>query len=204
MSIHSYSQFGEDAFIAQHFDPEYKGICIDIGATDGIGMSNTYHFEQHGWKAICVEANPAMIPSLTQTRANAVHCAVGQYNNKEVEFKVVTLEGGNQTAISGLELDHRLMESHAFLNPQVSIVKVPERTLDSIIEDFDWVTHIDFISIDTEGTELDVLKGFDIPKWNVKMFCIENNFNDPEIEQYLAMFGYRKVRRHEVNDFYTL
>jgi hypothetical protein len=51
---------------------------------------------------------------------------------------------------------------------------------------------------------LDVLKGFDIPKWNVKMFCIENNFNDPEIEQYLAMFGYRKVRRHEVNDFYTL
>ena len=174
--IHSYSQFGEDAFIAQHFDPDYKGICIDIGATDGIGMSNTYHFEQHGWKAICVEANPAMIPSLTQTRANAVHCAVGQYNNKEVEFKVVTLEGGNQTAISGLELDHRLMESHAFLNPQVSIVKVPERTLDSIIADFDWVTHIDFISIDTEGTELDVLKGFDIPKWNVKMFCIENNF----------------------------
>ena len=48
MSIHSYSQFGEDAFIAQHFDPDYKGICIDIGATDGIGMSNTYHFEQHG------------------------------------------------------------------------------------------------------------------------------------------------------------
>jgi len=166
-------------------------------------MSNTYHFEQHGWKAICVEANPAMIPSLQQTRANAVHCAVGQYNNKEVEFKVVTLEGGNQTAISGLELDQRLMQSHAFLNPQVNIVKVPERTLDSIIADFDWVSHIDFISIDTEGTELDVLKGFDIPKWNVKMFCIENNFNDPEIEQYLALFGYRKVRRHEVNDFYT-
>ena len=86
MSV-AYSKFGEDVFIAQHFDPEYKCICIDIGATDGIGMSNTYHFEQHGWKAICVEANPAMIPSLQQTRANAVHCAVGQYNNKEVSSK---------------------------------------------------------------------------------------------------------------------
>jgi FkbM family methyltransferase len=204
MSIHSYSQFGEDVFIAQHFDPNYQGICIDIGATDGIGMSNTYHFEKHGWKCIAVEANPNMIDALKSNRANAVHCAVGQYNNREVEFKLVTLEGGNQTAISGLELDQRLMQSHAFLNPQVSIVKVQERTLDNIIADFDWVTHIDFISIDTEGTELDVLKGFDIPKWNVKLFCIENNFNDPEIEQYLGLFGYRKVRRHEVNDFYTL
>jgi len=204
MSIHSYSQFGEDVFIAQHFDPEYKGTCINIGATDGINMDNTYHFELHGWKCISVEANPALYEELKKNRMNAVHCAVGKFDNREVEFNVVTLQGGNQTAISGLELDQRLMQSHAFLNPVVEKVKVQERKLDSIIADFDWVTSIDFISIDTEGTELDVLKGFDIPKWNVKMFCIENNFNDPEIEQYLALFGYRKIRRHEVNDFYTL
>jgi FkbM family methyltransferase len=204
MNIQSFSQFGEDLYIAKYFDPGYKGICIDIGATDGVELSNTYYFEQRGWKAICIEANPAMIPSLKRTRANAVHCAVGQYNNREVDFNIVTLAGGNQTAISGLELDQRLMQSHAFLSPQVSIVKVQERTLDNIIADFDWVTHIDFISIDTEGTELDVLKGLDIHRWGVKIFCIENNYNDPEIEKYLALFGYRKIRRHEVNDFYTL
>jgi FkbM family methyltransferase len=204
VNIKSFSQFGEDLFIAQYFDPYYKGICIDIGATDGIGLSNTYYFEKRGWKAICVEANPAMIPSLKKIRSNAVHCAVGQYNNREVDFNVVTLADGNQTAISGLALDQRLMQSHSFLSPQVSIVKVQERTLDNIIADFNWVTHIDFISIDTEGTELDVLKGFDIPRWKVKMFCIENNYNEPEIEQYLALFGYRKIRRHEVNDFYII
>jgi FkbM family methyltransferase len=204
VNIESFSQFGEDLFIAQYFPPHYKGICIDIGATDGVGLSNTYYFEQRGWKAICVEANPAMIPALKKIRVNAVHCAVGQYNNREVDFNVVTLADGNQTAISGLELDQRLMQSHAYLSPQVSIVKVQERTLDNIIADFDWVTHIDFISIDTEGTELAVLKGLDISRWNVKMFCIENNYNEPEIEQYLALFGYRKIRRHEVNDFYTM
>jgi FkbM family methyltransferase len=202
--MYSYSQFGEDVFIAKYFDPTYKGICIDIGATDGIDLSNTYHFEQNGWKCICVEANPKMIPLLQQNRANTVHCAVGLHNNKEVEFNVVTLDGGNQTAISGLEIDERLILSHAIYNPQINVIKVPERTLDNIISDFNWINRIDFISIDTEGTELNVLKGFDIAKWNVRLFCIENNFNDPEIEEYLTSFGYRKIRRHEVNDFYIL
>lgn len=202
-TVESFSQFGEDIFIAEYFEPGYKGICIDIGATDGIGLSNTYRFERIGWRAICIEANPAMIPSLRENRDFVVHCAVGCQDNREVDFKVVTLMGGNQTAISGLVLDERLLKSHAYLNPEINTVKIQQRTLNNIINDFDWVSQIDFISIDTEGTELDVLKGFDIERWNVKLFCIENNFNDPEIELYLEGFGYKKVRRFEVNDFYT-
>jgi len=60
------------------------------------------------------------------------------------------------------------------------------------------------LSIDTEGTEIEVLKGFDIKKWKPKLLVIENNFNDPEIEKYLSTFGYIKNKRIEVNDFYIL
>lgn len=198
----SYSQCDEDKIIAQHFAPDYKGICIDIGAADGIGLSNTYYFEKHGWKCVCVEPNPWMFEKLNKNRKHAINAAVGLNNNREVDFKVVTLQGGNQTAISSLEVDQRLMQSHAHFNPQINIIKVQERTLDSILKDFDWISHVDFVTIDTEGTELDVLKGFNIDKWSPKLFCIENNFNDPEITGYLEKFRYKKILRNEVNDFY--
>ena len=127
--MYSYSQFGEDVFISQQFDENYKGICIDIGATDGIWYNNTFHFEKNGWKSICIEANPNMIPKLQQNRINVVNCAVGQFDNDNVDFTVVTLDGENQTAISSLKVDERLLESHMYLNPEISTIKIPEKTL---------------------------------------------------------------------------
>ena len=74
MNIHSYSQFGEDRLLQDFFEAGYKGVCIDVGATDGIGMSNSYHFEQQGWMCICCEANPDMYESLKMNIHNGVNC----------------------------------------------------------------------------------------------------------------------------------
>ena len=62
--------------------------------------------------------------------------------------------------------------------------------------------NIDFISIDTENTELDVLKGIDLNVYNVKLFVVENNYDEPFCEDYLKQYGYRKINRIAVNDFY--
>ena len=64
------------------------------------------------------------------------------------------------------------------------------------------IEKIDFLSIDTEGTELDVLRGFDIERWRPKLFVIENNFNESSIKEYLSEFGYVLSERLGVNDFY--
>ena len=61
---------------------------------------------------------------------------------------------------------------------------------------------IDFISIDTEGTELDVLKGFNFDKYVVKLFIVENNYNDENIEIFMREQGYVKHQRYKINDFY--
>ena len=66
------------------------------------------------------------------------------------------------------------------------------------------IKDITFVTIDTEGTELDVLKGFNLNKWKPKLIMIENNFNDNFCEDYLSFFGYKKVYRNEVNDFFIL
>lgn len=204
MNIHSYSQFGEDRIIQDFFTDGYKGVCIDVGATDGIGMSNTYHFEKQGWFCICCEANPTMYDSLKINRNNAVHCAVGGEDKDEVEFKIVTLEGqgGNQTAVSSVEIDQRLYDQHLFLQPNVKIINVPMMTLDTILLKYPHLDKIDFISVDTEGTEVDVMKGFDIAKWQPRVIVLENNFDDRKYVEYMESVGYRRALRNVVNDFY--
>ena len=62
--------------------------------------------------------------------------------------------------------------------------------------------NIDFISIDTEGTEIDVLKGFDFDYYDVKLFVVENNYEDQNIEDYMKTKGYKKDQRYKINDFY--
>jgi hypothetical protein len=69
---------------------------------------------------------------------------------------------------------------------------------------FDKIKEIDFISIDTEGTELDVIRGFDIDRYGVKLFVIENNYEDDNIELYMNSIGYIKNNRYKINDFYTI
>jgi FkbM family methyltransferase len=203
--MHSYAQHGEDVIIRQFFPEGHKGVCIDVGAVDGIEFSNTLHFEENGWFSICCEANPDMYEKLKMNRLEAVHGAIGSEDLLEVEFNIVNLtaQGGNETAVSAVTIDQRLLNQHAFLKPQIRQVNVPMFTLDTVLLKFPAITHIDFLSIDTEGTELEVLKGFDIARWQPTLFVIENNYNDPEIEDYLKQFGYTKVRRLAVNDFYT-
>lgn len=201
--MRSYSQFGEDVELQKRFAPGYCGIAINVGATDGVAMDNTLHFEQSGWRVINIEANPNFYPSLCRNREIVVKCAAGR-SNETTEFTVVTLDGWNQTAISGLKIDQQLLADHSYLNPQLTKVTVPVRTLDDIISDFPWVDRIDFVSIDTEGTELDVLHGFDIARWKPRYFIIENNWDDPAIGSYLAEFGYQRFARIEVNDLYEL
>jgi FkbM family methyltransferase len=198
----SYSQFGEDLLIEKIFPKGYKGICVDVGATDGIGMSNTYGFEKSGWLSICVEANPEMARSLQENRQYGYWYAIGKDDLDSVSFNVVNLGGSNETAVSALEIDQRLLNDHKNMDPVIRQVEVPMRKLDTLLDEIGFNGLIDFLSIDTEGTELDVLRGFNIQKWSPKLFVIENNYNDPMIEAYLNGFGYVKIIRNVVNDFY--
>ena len=95
-----------------------------------------------------------------------------------------------------------MIESHKHLIENVSKCNVKVRSLTSLLDEINFPKNIDFISIDTENTELDVLKGLNLNKYNVKLLVIENNFNEPFLEDYLKSFNYRKINRIAVNDFY--
>lgn len=195
-----YSQFGEDDIIATYFPADYKGVCVEVGAADGIMGSNSLLFEKKGWRAICAEPNAVLAAECKKNRKEVYPWALSDFTGLEI-FTVYDVAGSKESAISSLEVDERLVKQHTNLIHGKRKETVNVTTLDKLLKICE-VDKVDFISIDTEGTELRVLKGFDIERWRPKLFVIENNFEDPEIEDYLAVFGYSKVRRNAVNDFY--
>ena len=198
-----YGQFETDRYIAKYFPHDYKGTCLDIGMAEPIAANNSYHFEQKGWQCLCVEPNPNYYQQGVGVRKIVENLACGAKDGDDIEFEIFTINGSNQGAISSLRPDSRLIRSHAHIINNSTKIKIKVRTLDTILSQHPEITNIDFASIDTEDTELDVLKGFDINRWKPKLFVIENNFDEPFIGDYLKDFGYKRVERVGVNDFFV-
>jgi FkbM family methyltransferase len=204
-----YGQFDPkvDQIIRQYFPEKQNGKCIEVGATDGIHFSNTYHFELNGWECLCIEPVPETFKKLKSNRKNCLNLAVSSQNNENKNFELFTIHNVEQphSAMSGLEVDEMLVNDLKKHYPTMerSTIQIETRRLDWCIQNYFNYKDIDFISIDTEGSELDVLKSFNINDYNIKLFIIENNYNSSEIEEYLNNHGWKKDQRSYVNDFYV-
>lgn len=202
-----YGQFKPkvDQTIKEYFQNKQSGNCIEIGSVDGISYSNTYHFEKIGWNCLCVEPVISSYNKLKQNRKNTLNYAISDKNCDNEDFNLITIDNVEQphSAISGLVLDEKLLNDlKRHYNLKKETVKVSTRRLDWCIDNHFKYDTIDFISIDTEGSELDVLKSFDVNSYNITLLIIENNYNDSLVENYLNENGWKKDKRLFVNDFY--
>lgn len=198
-----YSQFQEDRILARIFGGTYTGTCVEIGANDGIHGSTTYFFEKKGWKCILVEPNPTLAARLRSFRTGQVfECAA----SSETGMAVLQLAEGDglahavSTIESGDEAANTLRKHGATVRP----VQVTTKRLDEILEE-SGVDEIDFMSIDVEGHELEVLKGLSIARWQPGIMILEDNsrFRDNRVRDYLRDHGYVRFRRSGVNDWYA-
>jgi FkbM family methyltransferase len=197
-----HSQHGEDMYLDTLFPHDYKGVCIEVGAYNGVSLSNTYYFEKKGWRCLCIEPITSAFEKCKSIRKECYQCCISDNDKEDATFNIFHLHD-NLCAISSLEPDERLIESHKHLITQNSTQTVKVRGLTSLMDELNFPREIDFISIDTENTELDVLKGIDFTKYNIRYLVIENNFDEPFCEEYLIPFGYKKIYRIAVNDFYA-
>jgi FkbM family methyltransferase len=204
-----YGQFDPkvDQIIKQYFPEKKNGKCIEVGATDGVYYSNTYHFEKNGWDCLCIEPVPETFNKLKNNRKNCLNFAISSENKDEVDFELFTIKDVDQphSAMSSLQVDDILVndiQKH-FSNVERKTIKIQTRRLDWCIQNHFNYDEIDFISIDTEGNELDVLKSFDVNAYSLKLLIIENNYNTSEVEEYLKDFGWEKKQRSFVNDFFV-
>jgi len=189
-----YSQSGEDYILYEFFDKKTDGIAIDIGALEGIRFSNTYIFDYFlKWKTICVEPHNYYYDLLTKNRNGEKTININEaVSNKELDEQTffTNFRGGLSTLDKSLD---KKFETFGKYFGGFEEQKTKITTLNRIIEEnlnSEEKNNIDFISIDVEGTEIDVLKGFDIEKYGVKIYVIEENSNSQDLINYFESFGY--------------
>lgn len=208
MTIHYFSQWGDDDLLWQFFRYKSEGFYIDVGSFDGIHLSNTYSFELQDWTGICVEAFPSYYQLCKEARSNSIciHAAcVGDDSLNTVTFYTerLGLLSGIEPQLSDVQsrYDYRGIEFNGFEE-----IKVPAVTLNSILkEHLKDEMSIDFISIDVEGSELDVLAGLDLKRYRPRVLVLEANSKQErdKLVAYLKPFGYKLGRVLSVNVFFV-
>lgn len=198
--------------IYQEYFGDKKGYFIDVGAFDGYNFSNTDILADAGWSGILFEPTTEFFARLVKFYAGnnnvILHkVAVGDY------IGVATIYTG-QHACSTIDDDFkRIIENTDWgkeFYKEKEICKV--RTLDSLLEGFHINPgQVDVLSIDVEGYELHVLRGFDIDKWKPRMVIIEAHETYqggdrpvlyPKINEYFSTHNYKKIYCDSINNIY--
>lgn len=171
----SYSQSGEDIILEHIFNMlEVKNedrTYLDLGANHAKDLSNTYHFYENGARGVLVEANPDLIKELSFYRYNDVilNVLVSENTNEEMDFYILSGDG-----LSTPDKDQA--EETCKINPNISIdnvIKVKSITVNDIIEKYFGGIAPQFISIDIEGKDLEVIKSINLDKYRPLVIIVE-------------------------------
>jgi FkbM family methyltransferase len=194
-----YSQFGQDAFIAEHFKQKRGGVFLDIGANDGVTFSNTLHLEQAlGWSGIAVEPHPEVFEKLKKART--CHLFNGCVSDRDGSLRFLAVSGG-ASELSTLSVVEDAGDEHhqALLDRMLAqyggekrVVEVPCLTPASLLRRFG-VDRIDYLSLDTEGCEMQILRSFDFAACRVEVVDVENR-EGAGLFDWMTANGYRLLR----------
>ena len=194
-----YSQYGQDKWVVDtHLNYKENGYFVDIGAGNGIFLSNTYYLEKNlGWEGICVEANDSTFGELTSNRKYCDNNCILD-DGSEVTFNNVTNSTGWENLLSGI---NGLV--HYETNNESTISKTTI-SLNTLLDKYDAPQVIDYISMDIEGAELQALQEFfKTNKREIKLWTIENT-NTKEVVALMQANGYEVVHSLGADNVYKL
>lgn len=199
------SQHGEDALLAEFFHEKRNGVFVEVGALDGEVLSNTYYFERKlGWHGVLVEANPeqARACAATRTASRVVNIAATRPGAAATITLNVAVGDGNAgySTLSANRTYAGMLRDRGITTIEV---EVPTATMDEILGAAP-PDHIDFMTIDVEGHERDVLRGLDLRRWMPTVILLESAGGAPNVFVAWQLFraGYARTRRIVINDWY--
>lgn len=191
----SYSQIFQDLFVIYSLNFKKKGFFIEIGVGNGKDLSNTYLMEKnYEWNGILCEPDERNFKKIKKIRkAKLVKSLISNNCKSDVEFylnndpysssSIITKNSGNKIYTNSMCLNH-------------------------LFEKFK-LEKVDYISIDTEGNEYEIIKNFNFKRNKVKIFTIEHNFDNKKrhiIQKLMIENGYKKVMSYisHMDDWYIL
>ncbi len=146
-----YSQAGQDQWVVATYPEGFTGFFVEVGAYDGVQTSNSYALEQLGWDGLCIEAHPLIAEQCARNRSCRTIGMAAASKRGLVRFEGdrVTSDGGG--------------------------IEIGCDTLTAMLDQVEAPPLLDYVSIDVEGSELDVLAGFDFDRYTIGLLSIEHN-----------------------------
>ena len=199
----SHAQILQDLWVAWELGSPQGGYFVEFGAADGRRYSNTLYLETElGWRGVLAEPARVWQAALARNRS----CAIDRRCVWTETGRTLTF---NQPAIAA----HATIDSYSDADGLAETRKDGERyevetvSLNDLLAHWNAPRRIDYLSIDTEGSELDILKAFDFDAWDVRLITVEHN-HTPQRQALLELLTAKGYRRRfkalsSVDDWYV-
>lgn len=194
-----FGEFQIDKIIRENYFPEYQGIMVEVGGGKPDEISISKHFILNGWRSLIIEPNP-LFAAMHRYCGNEVYEYACSFSDQDdIEFQVVRWQN-DYHSFSSLKVKEEYMKYHNMKSIDYIPIKVKVRMLDSILKEAE-VEKVDFLSVDTEGWELEVMKGLTLKP---RIVLLENYLHNREYTKFMVNLGYKLDKKVEYNYIYVL
>jgi FkbM family methyltransferase len=202
-AAHSHGQFLQDLWVTYELRALRYGFFVDFGAADGAHASNSLVLERElGWRGIVAEPARVWSEALRQNR----RCAIDTRCVWSRSGETVTFNQTPQALHSTID-DYSASDGHAASRTEGERYPVETVSLMDLLKTWDAPARIDYLSLDTEGSELDILQAFDFSAYEVRLITVEHNHTDRRRPIYDLLTSKGFVRKFDelsgVDDWYV-
>jgi len=197
----SYSQCGEDMIIKFIFNAQgnRKLTWIDIGAHHPTWINNTAYFYENGFYGINIEPDPELIKEFYKKRKNDINLNIAIADKAgEADFYIMDSRTLNtlskEEAIENEKYGHKIVKTQS----------IKTMTISSIIENYCNGIFPDFLSLDAEGYDLEILKTIDWEKTSPKVICVENIPYTPKLKNYFTSMQESELSKYLESKNYSI
>lgn len=167
----SFSQEGEDMILARIFEDKTDGFYLDVGAHHPQRFSNTYYFYLQGWRGINIDATPGSMADFNALRPNDINLEIAISDAKQV----LTFYLFNEPALNGFSKDLAAQRDGLNNYKIISEQRLQTLTLAEVLDTYLPLNQaIDFLNVDVEGLDYEVLKSNDWARYRPHFVLVED------------------------------
>jgi FkbM family methyltransferase len=198
-----YTQYGEESVLKAFFKTLTHGTVVDVGAADGVRYSNSrYLIESLGWAAVLVEPHPTYFTELSKLYENNSSVTIinkAVYSEEgDMPFYVYGRDEHAQVSTLSENFKNKVTKVHGDKYEQTpTMVKVIK--LSQVLEG---LKEVEFLSVDCEGVDMEVLLSNDWEKYRPSLICVEHSMPKPTLHEFMASVGYKFLTETEGNSFF--
>jgi len=197
-----YAQYGEESIILDFFGQDSTGTVVDVGAADGIRYSNSRYLIELGWSGVLVEPHPTYFDKINELykdidSVTTINAAV--YSEEgEMPFYVYGRDEHAQVSTLSKEFKERVVNVHGDKfeeNPtMVNVIR-----LSTVLQE---AGKVDFLSVDCEGVDMEVIKSNDWDLYRPTLVCVEHSMPKSELHEFMNSVNYTFLRETQGNTFF--